>query len=102
MKIIAFKRANSSSLHPLFITEYIDAALLDSTEGYETMIEEHFLLELAKNEERHQAHLQHLREQEVASHRAQEQAELAQLQMDRELEREFNRFKAWRRHQGKK
>lgn len=101
MKIIAFKRSNNPSLHPLFITEYIDASLLESKEGYETMLEEHFLLELAKNEERHQSHLKHLRDQELLALQAMQQAEITRMTEDKELEREYNRFKAWQRHQGK-
>lgn len=102
MKIIAFKRANVPHLHPMFITEYIDADLLKSTEGYETLLEEHFLLELAKNEERHQAHLKHLKEIDEHKIKADEAVAQAQLLEDRELEKEYNRFKAWQRHQGKK
>lgn len=102
MKIIAFKRSNNPHLHPQFITEYIDAALLPSTEGYETMIEEHFQLELAKNEERHEAHLKHLKEQDVLAQKAQESADLAKIVQEKEDEREYKRFKAWQRHQGKK
>lgn len=103
MKIIAFKRAgNHPSLHPLFITEYVDASLIPSTEGYETMLEDHFQLELAKNEERHQSRLKELKELEEATQKAQQAAELIEQKEQKEAEREFNRFKAWLRHQGKK
>lgn len=102
MKIIAFKRSNNPSLHPEFITEYIEASLLPSLDGYETMIEEHFLLELAKNPERHESHLKYLAEQHRLAGIADKDAELAQLVADKELEREFNRFKAWKKSQGKK
>lgn len=103
MKIIAFKRSqNNPSLHPEFITEYIDADLLESTEGYETMIEEHFNLELAKNAERHQNHQKHLQDQEVRAHQAKLDSQIVEQKEMKELEREFNRFKAWQRHQGKK
>ena len=103
MKIIAFKRAcGNTSLHPEFITEYVDAALLPSTEGYETMLEEHFELELAKNPERHAQHLAHLKEQEQKSFQALEQAALAKRVEERELEREFETFKRWKLNKGKK
>ena len=101
MKIIAFKRSTNPSLHPEFITEFVDASLIDSTENYETMIEEHFNLEYAKNEERHQSHLKHLREQELKAIQARQDVALHEEKEIKEIEREFNRFKAWQRHQGK-
>lgn len=102
MKIIAFKRAGKNpSLHPEFITEFIDSAYLESTEGYETMIQEHFDLEFAKNNERHEAHLKHLRDEELKSIKAQEQAQLIEIAQEKEDEREYKRFKAWQRHSGK-
>lgn len=99
MKIIAFKRAgvDHGSLHPQYITEYVDASLLPSTEGYETMIEEHFELELAKNEERHEAHLKYLKEQEDLRIKAQDDAILGSQAQARELEREFEQFKRWKK-----
>lgn len=103
MKIIAFKRAGqNTALHPEFITEWVDASLIANTEGYETMIEEHFELELSKNEERHKQHLQYLKEQELARLQAERDKLSVQMAEEKELEREFNRFKAWQRHQGKK
>lgn len=102
MKIIAFKRAKShSSLHSEFITEYIDADLLPSLDGYETMIEEHFQLELAKNPERHEQHLKYLAEQAMLAQKADEDVKIVEKLKDKELEREFARFKAWQRHSGK-
>lgn len=103
MKIIAFKRAkNIPSLHPEFITEHIDADLLESTEGYETMIEEHFLLELAKNEDRHAQHTSFLKDEQAKARAAREAAMQVELKEAKEIEREFERFKAWKRHNGKK
>lgn len=104
MKIIAFKRAGNShsSLHPQYITEWIDSSLLKSTEGYETMIEEHFELELAKNDERHKQHLDQLKELELARLKAEQDAQTVENAQEKEDLREYNRFKAWQRHQGKK
>ena len=97
MKIIAFKRAKDHPfLHPEFITEYVDASLIESTEGYETMIEEHFELELAKNSERHEAHLKHLRETELAAEKVNQSSELVAKAQEKELEREFEQFKRWK------
>lgn len=102
MKIIAFKRSNHPSLHQEFITEYIEASLLHSTEGYETMIEEHFLLELAKNPERQESHLKFLREQEQLAMKAKQDSEVAELKLEKEMDREFARFKAYQNSKGKK
>ena len=104
MKIIAFKRAgaNQSHLHPEFIVEYIDADLLASKEGYETMVEEHFQLELAKNDERHKSHLNHIADQAKKAEAAAQAAALALTVEEKQDMREYNRFKAWQRHQGKK
>lgn len=104
MKIIAFKRAGQAfgSLHPEFITEYVDASLLPSTEGYETMIEEHFNLEFAKNEERHAKHLAYLKEQEQLKVKAEADAIQAELVKERELTREFEQFKRWKLSKEKK
>lgn len=103
MKIIAFKRSqNNPALHPEFITEYIDASLLKSTEGYETMIEEHFLLELAKNPERHESQLKAIDELEKAKIAAESSATLYKEAEERELNREFELFKRWRQTQKKK
>lgn len=103
MLIIAFKRAGKSnpSLHPEFITEWIDASLVPSLEGYESMLQEHFDLELAKNSERHQSHLQYLREQELLAHKAAAHAELAEAVKEKELIREFEIYKRWKRNKGK-
>lgn len=102
MKIIAFKRANIPSLHPQFITEWIDASLLDSTEGYETMIEEHFELELAKNAERHEEHQKYLRDQELKAIEAEKAAQVVEIAKEKELNREFEIFKRWQLNKGKK
>lgn len=104
MKIIAFKRAKDhASLHSEFITEYVDASLLESTEGYETMIEEHFLLELAKNEERHKIHQDNLREEELKAQAAFQAAAFAEQKQDKEANREFEAFKRWKlNNKGKK
>lgn len=103
MKIIAFKRAkNVPSLHPEFITEFIDADLLESTEGYETMIQEHFDLEYAKNPERHETHTKHMKEEFQKKQSAQQAVDIQELKEIKEMEREFERFKAWKRHNGKK
>ena len=101
MKIIAFKRSNNSHLHPEFITEWVDAASLPSTEGYETMVEDHFNLELAKNEERHAQHLKYLKEQEVLAQKASQDAGIAVQAQEREDDREYKRFRAWQRNKGK-
>ncbi len=102
MKIIAFKRANHPSLHPEFITEYIDAELLKSTDGYETMVEEHFQLELSKNSERHEAHQEQLKQQAQMAKEAERDAEIIEQKIQKEIEREFKHFQAWRKHSGKK
>lgn len=98
MKIIAFKRAGKDfpALHPEFITEYVDAALIPSTEGYETMVEEHFNLELAKNADRHEAHLKHLKSLEEAERQAQSASEVLQAAEEKQLNREFEQFKRWK------
>lgn len=103
MLIIAFKRAGKSNgaLHPEFITEWINAAFLPSLEGYESMLQEHFDLEFAKNDERHAAHLQHLKEQEELAHKAAAHAELADTVKEKELTREFEIYKRWKRNKGK-
>jgi hypothetical protein len=103
MKIIAFKRADNPSFHPLYISEYIDASLLDQpVNNYETMIEEHFVLELAKNDQRQVEHEKYLKDQEVKVLAAQEAVRVVEKKQLKEAEREFNRFKAWQRNQGKK
>jgi len=103
MKIIAFKRAGPNSpLHPEFITEFIDASLLASTEGYETMLEEHFELELAKNDSRHEAHLKHLKEQELAQVQAEKDAVMGSELEEKELKRDFEQFKRWKQNGKKK
>lgn len=103
MRIIAFKRAKDTpSLHPEFITEFIDASLLESLDGYETMLEEHFNLELAKNAERHESHMKFLKEQHDLRIAAQQAVEIQELKETKEIEREFEAFKAWKRHNGKK
>ena len=102
MKIIAFKRAgNHPSLHSEYIVEYVDASLIPSTEGYETMVEEHFLLELAKNPQRHEEHLRYIREQEQAARNAEQSVEIKQTKEDKEMQREFAKFKAWQKSQQK-
>lgn len=102
MKIIAFKRAkNHPHLHPEFIVEFIDASLLESLEGYETMIEEHFQLEFQKNQERHEAHLAHLKEQEQARIQSEKNDQLMEEVEQRELNREFELFKRWRQNKQK-
>lgn len=57
MKVIAFKRSNNPENHPLFITEFREISLVRNPDSYETMTEEHFLLELAKNDERREKYL---------------------------------------------
>lgn len=103
MKLIAFKRAGTSfpSLHPESIVEYIDTQFLTSTEGYETLLEEDFKVELAKNEERLASHLKKLEEEAKATLLAQEQAEIARKAEEKELEREFEIFKRWKQNKKK-
>ena len=102
MKIIAFKRASNSALHSQLITEWGDASLLPSTDGYETMIEEHFQLELAKNPQRQAEHDKYLKEQSDLAKQAEKQSRSVRTKIDKELEREYQRFKAWQRHSGNK
>lgn len=103
MKIIAFKRAGDKtpSLHPLFITEWIDASLLESTVGYETMVQEHFELELAKNPERHESHGKYLKELEKAKIAAQQAEANKASAEEKQLQREFEIFKRWKQNQKK-
>lgn len=105
MKIIYFKRAgNNGVLHPLFITEHVDGSLLSEAqkEGMESMLEEHFLLELAKNDERQKAHVKYLKEQEDLEQKAKEDAIIGDTLKRKELEREFELFKRWKLNNNRK
>lgn len=106
MKIIYFKRAGKDVkyLHPEFITEHVDGIYLteDQKLNYESMIEEHFELELAKNDERREAHSKYLKEQEVLEDKAKEDARLGTVAQQKELEREFEIFKRWKRNNANK
>ena len=104
MKIIYFKRAGKDNkhLHPEFITEYVEGIYLtdEQKKGYESMIEEHFELELAKNEERRASHSKYLKDQEELEMKAIEDAIIGNKVQAKELEREFELFKRWKRNKG--
>lgn len=102
MKIIAFKRAGKiRSLHPLFITEYVESCHLPSTEGYETAPEHLFLKELALNHERHEEHLKRLaEEQKILIDTVLQRGSKASKE-EKELEREYKKFRAFMRHSGR-
>lgn len=103
MNNIAFKRAKDHlSLHPDFITEWIDTVYLNSTEGYEVLTEAEFQIELSKNEEKQAAFELHLKEEERNARQAELDAQQADFIKKKEEEREYNKFKAWQRHNGKK
>lgn len=101
VRIIAFKRAgtNFPYLHREFITEYVEASLIPSTEGYETLPEEFFLKELAKNEKRHEEHLKYLELLEKSKIQAEKDAETITEEKERALKREFEQFKRWKANQ---
>lgn len=107
MRIIYFKRAGNENnhLHPEFIVEYISSEFLtkeqmDEWEG-ESMIEEHFQLELAKNEDRHQSRLKELEEISKQQAKVMEAEALQQKQQERQLNREFEEFKRWKLNKNK-
>lgn len=103
MKIIYFKRAgtNQKTLHPLFITEYTAAEHLNDAQKAEreSLIEEHFLLELAKNDDRHKQHLDELKKQEESALKAEQDAQVIKNAEEKQLLREFEQFKRWKQNQ---
>lgn len=101
MKIIAFKRSNIPSLHKDFITEWIDASLLPSLDGYESLVESEFLKELEKNPSRHLEHQENLMKLDDQKAELQKMIQAEKTKEQRELEREFNQFRAWKKN-GKK
>lgn len=103
MKTIAFKRAGKHPhLHPEFVTEWIDTVFLTSLEGYESLNEVDFQVELAKNEQRQKEFEAYLKKEAEMNDKALVDASLATKLKAKNEEREYERFKAWQRHQGKK
>jgi actin-related protein len=102
MKIIAFKRAKDHpSLHPDFIVEYIDADLLPSLDGYESMTEDNFSQELAQNDSRMAQKLADIEKQRKTDEQMKIDEKSAEIVQERENEREFEEFKRWKKR-GKK
>ena len=103
MRLIAFKRAGpDKSLHKDFITEYVDSSLIPSTEGYETLPEDLFKVELEKNPELHKAYLKEQEELNKAKMANEEAIKQAKEQEERQMKREFEQFWAWKQSKSKK
>lgn len=102
MKTIAFKRSSNPLLHKEFIVEYVDASSLTSLDGYETMLENKFKVEMERVYKLQEEHMKKLSIEEKRIQRAQEDAKAAEYLKKKEEEKEYKRFQAWLKHQGNK
>lgn len=98
MKTIAFKRAKHPFIHPEYIVEYIDATLLDTLDGWETLLEDKFAIALKNGQKKQEDMVKQLLKEEELIKRAQRDAETAKILKKKEEERDYNRFKAWLKH----
>lgn len=102
MKTIAFKRSNHPFLHPDLIVEYCEAQQLDTLDGYETLLEDRFVVELANGLKKQEEFIKKLADEEKFILKAKQDARTIELQKKKEEERDYNRFKIWLKHQGKR
>lgn len=100
MLTIAFKRAKHPFLHPDFIVEYIEAGKLDSLEGWETLLEDRFNEALKQGYIKQEEFVKKLKKDEEMIEKAKKDASLGEILKQKGEEREYNKFKAWQKHNG--
>lgn len=112
MKNIAFKRAKKApmvkdSLHPEFIVEYADTTLFEEgfhkpEDGFEILSEDVFVLDLAKNEERHAEFQEELKKRQETELKIKTAEETARLADERKAKREYEEFLNWKKSKDKR
>jgi hypothetical protein len=102
MTTIAFKRATHPFVHPDFIVEYIKASELESLDGWETLMEDRFKQALELGHKKQQELVERLIKDEEKIKKARKDASLGEILKLKNEEREYNRFKAWQKHNGAK